>query len=81
MKNQVKVAAGVLVTAVFIFAGILSIRAGISSIENIIAIALATTSFVLASISGAITHHKILESRGQTKTSENVSLQFNKNAA
>jgi len=81
MKNQVKVAVGVMVTAVFIFAGILSIRAGISSISHMSAISLATSSFVLAMITGASTHYQIIKNRLKVESKEQVSLNIKKIAA
>jgi len=81
MKNQVKVAVGVMVTAVFIFAGILSIRAGISSISHMSAISLATSSFVLAMITGASTHYQIIKNRLKVEVREQICLNARKNAA
>jgi len=81
MKNQVKVVAGLLMTGLFIFAGILSIRAGISSISHMSAISLATSSFVLAMISGASTHYQIIKNRLKVEIREQICLNARKNAA
>ncbi len=81
MKQELKVVAGVLITGLFIFAGILSIRAGISSMSHMSAISLATSSFVLAMITGASTHYQIIKNRLKVESKGQISLNIKKIAA